>query len=255
MKRRLNYTERRSLDAECVQISLHEQTGNLPSRFSARIEIPKSWNLNPDAKVYVEPYVASTTMRFSFGTVKAIIHPSDTSLYEVDEGSVLFRVKVVDESGELGMLLAAADEVRPSGQATDKDEGERSFFPLVMKDLGQAVWKVEITQVDRPRLVLNNQIPGLREQLLSDPILRGAILPHALDVVLNTMLYSGEFSDSDWVADWKRYVEALEGRSVFPVDDVELEDDEKARIIESAVSTFIDAKKFGEIAKNKISGG
>jgi hypothetical protein len=254
VKRRLNYTNRRNLTPEHISINLEEQKGGQPPRFTARIEIPAAWALKPDAKIYVEPYVASTSMRFPFGTVNEIAHPADTTLRDVDAGNVLFRVKVVDESGDMGMLLASAEEVRPHGQEGEESEGTRSFFPLVMKDLGQAIWKVEITRSDRPRLLLNNQIPGLREQLLTDPLLQGAILPSAMQLVLHAMLAS-EFSDSEWVPDWKMFVENLCGNSVLPADDGEVDEDDIPAIISSAIAAFVDAKRFGENAKAKTVGG
>lgn len=255
MKKRLNYTNRHTLTSEHVSIALHGQGGGRPDRFTARIEIPAAWKLPADARVYVEPYVVSTSMRFAFGTAGAVVQPADTTLADVDSGNVLFRVKVVDESGEIGMLLASADEVRPTGQEGEEEQGTRSFFPLVLKDLGQAVWKVEITRTERPRLVLNNQIPGLREQLLNDPLLQGAILPSAMQAVLQAMLASDEFSDAEWVGDWKSFVETLCGPNVFPPDDSEADPDEIPVIVSNAVNAFVDMKRFGEKAKTGIAGG
>ena len=253
MKRRLNYTNRRNLTAEHVKIALENQPGNLALRFTASFSFPTAWKLNPEAKVYIEAYVASTSMRFPFGTVKEIAHPVDTTLRELDAGNILFRVKIVDESGEIGKLLASAEEIRPSGQEGEESEGVRSFFPLVMANLGQAIWKVEITKSDRPRLLLNNQIPGLRERLLGDPLIQGAILPFAMQYVLDKTLLSAEFDDADWAADWKEFVESLCG-NVFPSDDEELDEDDVAPIVETAVAAFIDAKRFAENAKINSAG-
>jgi len=255
VKKRLNYTNRHALTSEHVSIALHGQDGGRPDRFTARIEIPAAWKLPADARVYVEPYVVSTSMRFAFGTAGAVVQPADTTLADVDSGNVLFRVKVVDESGEIGMLLASAEEIRPTGQEGEEEQSTRSIFPLVLKDLGQAVWKVELTRTERPRLVLNNQIPGLREQLLNDPLLQGAILPAAMQAVLQAMLTSDEFSDAEWFGDWKSFVEALCGPNVFPPDDSEADPDEIPVIVSNAVNAFVDMKRFGEKAKTAIAGG
>lgn len=254
MKRRLNYTNRRHLTSEHIKIALEDQPGKLPSRFNASFSIPSNWKLNPDAKVYIEGYVASTAMRFPFGTVNEITHPADTTLREIDTGNVLFRVKIVDESGEIGKLLASAEEIRPAGQEGEESEGFRSFFPLVMANLGQAIWKVEITKSDRPRLLLNNQIPGLREKLLSDPLLQGAILPSAMQNVLDKLLNSSEFDDAEWASDWKNFVESLCGE-VFPPEDEELDEEDVSPIIENAVVAFIENKRFAEKSKVIFSGG
>jgi hypothetical protein len=255
MKRRLNYTNRRHLTSEHVSIQLQEQGAGKPQRFAAQIKIPAEWELKPEAKVYVEPYVGSTSMRFCFGTVSGIAHPADTSLTEIDAGNALFRIKVVDESGEVGLLLASAEEVRPRGDDGEESEGVRAFFPLVMKDLGQAVWKVELTKADRPRLVLNNQIPTLRETLLSDSLLQGAILPAAMEVVLRAIYASDEFSEAEWVDDWKTFIKELCGDEALPEDE-ELDDPDLAQqIVSKAVADFVDLKRFAEMAKSEILGG
>jgi len=255
VKRRLNYTNRHTLTSEHVSIALVSQKNGRPPRFSARIEIPAAWKLPTGARVYVEPYVASTSMRFAFGTAGAVEQPADTTLTDVDPGNVLFRIKVVDESGEIGMLLASAEEVRPAGQEGEEEQPTRSIFPLALKDLGQAVWKVEIGRTERPRLVLNNRIPGLREQLLNDPLLQGAILPSAMQAVLQAMLGSDEFSDTEWVGEWKCFLENLCGPNILPPEDGEPDPDELQVIISNAVGAFVDLKRFGEKATVGVAGG
>jgi hypothetical protein len=187
-------------------------------------------------------------MRFSFGTVNKITHPVDTTLRDVDPGNVLFRVKIVDESGDIGMLLASAEEVRPFNIEGKENEGTRSFFPLAMVDLEQAIWKVEITKSDGPRLLLNNQIPGLKERLLADPLLQGAILPFAMQFVLEKVLTAEEYGECEWLKDWKQFIESLSD-SALPPDDDEIEDEDASIIISNAVAAFIESKRFGDKAK------
>lgn len=251
MKRRLNYTNRRTLSSDHIIISLDDQGLGLAPKFNAQINIPIEWNLNPAAKIYIEAYVVSTSMRFSFGTVGEIEHPINTTLDDIDTGNILFRAKIVDESGEVGMLLASADEIRAKNQNDDSD-ATRAFFPLVLAPLDQAIWSVEISKTDRPRLLLNNQIPGLREQLLSDPILQGAILPFAMKEVLISM-FSEEFDETTWTSDWKEFVEDLCGH-VFTSNEEDFEEDLKSRIIEDAVSAFVNQKRFGDNAKSHSKG-
>lgn len=247
MKKRLNYTNRRNIPNDGISIQLQNQSGNSSPKFLAQIDIPSSWKLNANAKIYVEPYVASTSMRFDFGTVGEVVHPSDTTLSEIDSGGVLFRVKVVDESGEIGLLLASAEEVRPITEDED-GEGNRAFFPLVLKDLGEAIWAVEITKSDRPKLQINNRIPFLREKLLSDPILQGAILPMAMRLVLKAALEQDEFGEAQWVDDWRKFVEELGGEK-FPDEDENVDDDHIDLIISTAIEQFISVKQFANRAR------
>jgi hypothetical protein len=250
MKRRLNYTNRRHLSSENVAIRLQSQSGDMPPKFMAQIDIPNTWKLAPNAKIYIEPYVASTSMRFDFGTVGEIVHPSDTTLSEIDAGAALFRVKIVDESGEIGLLLASAEEVRPR-EDEEEGEGSRAFFPLVLKDLGEAIWSVELTKSDRPKLQINNRIPFLRERLLSDPVLQGAILPAAMRIVLKAALEEDEFGEAEWVHDWRKFLEEL-GSERFPDEDENPSEDEIEQMISSAVERFSMVKQFVERARMEV---
>ncbi len=253
MKRRLNYTNRKSFSREQVAIHLRRAANEDIDRFSAQINIPEEWKLNPDAAVYVEAYVKSTSMRFPFGTVGQIQHPSDTVLADVDQGAPLFRVKIVDESGEVGLLLASADEIRPREEHED-GEGKRAFFPLVQCDLGEVVWKVQITRSDAPRLLINNRIPSLRDELLNNSLLQGAILPVALQQVLSAIVKTEEFVECDWVEDWRRFVTDLGGEALFEEDD-DSDPDQVDKLIDSCVQLFCDKKRFSTLAKERMLGG
>jgi hypothetical protein len=249
MKRRLNFTNRHQLDTSHVRIALHGDGPDGVQRFTAVIDIPAEWHLPASAHVYVEAYVVSTSMRFSFGTVGSLTHPQETRLRDIDSGNVLFRVKVVDESGDVGLLLASAAEIRPKDNSEGEGAGTRAFFPLVMRDIGQAVWSVDITHTDRPKLVLNNTVPGLRDKVLTDPIFQGAILPAAMRLVLEALIMSGEHDDAEWAADWRAFVTTLCGTGIFPEPEEVPEKDEARDLIERIVSDFVDAKRFVQLAR------
>lgn len=249
MKRRLNFTNRHQLDSSHVRIALHDAAADGVQRFTAVIDIPGEWQLPASAHVYVEAYVVSTSMRFSFGTAGSLTHPQDTRLRDIDSGNVLFRVKVVDESGDVGLLLASAEEIRPGDDSEGEGAGTRAFFPLVMRDIGQAVWSVDITHTDRPKLILNNTVSGLRERLLADSIFQGAILPAAMRLVLEALFMSGEHDDAEWSTDWRAFVTSLCGTGVLPEPEEALEKDDAKDLIERIVSDFVDAKRFVQLAR------
>ena len=118
----------------------------------------------------------TSSMRFYYGTVDHISPPHDCRLTDIDEGkAVLFRLLVVDESNEIGKILASTKAISP----TIDQKSRQSLFPLKIKEIGEAIWAVDL-EADRPHLVLNSRIPGLQEQLINDPLLRGSIYPHAL---------------------------------------------------------------------------
>jgi len=252
MKRRINYTRRRQLLPAHVSIKLLPPASDGgAARFCMRLELPEAWKLRPDARIYVEPYVKSTSMRFDFGTVTAQLPPTDTTLTGIDPGGVLFRVKIVDESRDIGLLLAAADAVRPR----ERDEGSerRSILPLRTRDLGNQMWLVEITAGEGPELVINNRVPGLRERLLEEPLLQGLVFPAALRNVLAAAFGDGEFSDEEWVSDWRQFAGFLGVDSLAEPDespDAETLDQQ----IGETIRRFCDSKRFGERARAIMEG-
>jgi hypothetical protein len=197
-----------------------------------------SLGLPPAARVYVEPYVKSSSMRFAFGTVSAIIPPDERSLPEIDDGAgVLFRVMVVDEIDKVGRLLALADKVAPRGDEEQRD----ALLPLVTEDLGEAVWRVDARKDGQPCLMINSPYPGLKQRLLEDPILMGAVLPLALRDALRVVRDEDDEA-LEWVGRWRRFVEDVAGSAVAELifeecdDEGEETDDAIARVCEAVIA-------------------
>src|ERR1700734_3041990 len=100
MKKRINFTGRKKLASEHIDIRINREHGQQFASFVASFHPAMTKVLDKDAKVYVEPYAVSSSMRFDFGTVSNPKVPTDTLLSQLDrEDSFLFRIKVVDESG------------------------------------------------------------------------------------------------------------------------------------------------------------
>jgi hypothetical protein len=105
MRKRINFTGRKKLASEHLEIRVQNPEGQKHPTFTATLDPASMAGLDKDAKVYVEPYVVSSSMRFDFGTVSQPKIPADTTLSELDRNeSILFRVKVVDESGKVGRI-------------------------------------------------------------------------------------------------------------------------------------------------------
>jgi hypothetical protein len=179
-------------------------------------------------------------MRFGFGTVGAIIPPQDRSLSEIDDGAgVLFRVMVVDESDKVGRLLALADRIAPLGDERQRD----ALLPLVTEDLGEAVWRLDAAKGAQPRLMINSRYPGLKQKLLEDPLLMGAVLPLAVRDALR-IVRNEDDEALEWVARWRRFVEDVTDEEVakFIFDEGEDEDEDEgmdeaiARVCEAVIA-------------------
>lgn len=239
LSRKLNFTNRVSLDRSEIEIELKEQDGK-PPRFSARFNFQKV--LDPDAKLYVEAYCGDTTQRFDFGTIASPVAPENLHLDHISlSGTILFRVKVVDTKVKHGRLLALADKIRPS---EPEDQLNRSSLMTIKgRDLGQQVWSMEFSEDDFPVLLINSKIPEAVSRLNTDSIFIGMIIPHALKQVLLRILFSNEdmLDDSDsWQFKWMEFV------NKFAPDErpVEAEDFETHSWIDSVVEEFCERFQF-----------
>ncbi len=247
MKRRINFSGRKKIQAEDIRIRLSEAPSDLSPSFSAEVKLPAG--LPTDARVYVEPYHRSSSMRFDFGTVGAPHTPADLQLTDIDRSSgVLFRVKVVDESASVGKIIAAASRIRPVKPGDE--QGKKALLPLVSKDLGEEIWRLQMEGA-APELQINNRIPGFRDRLMSDVLLQGAVFPQALAAVLTKLLGTGEYDDDEqWVQDWKAFAATLYGKEL-PDDLAEEDDGQLALMVEEVVTRFCQMYAFATNARKE----
>lgn len=219
MSRRFNYTGRRKLERSSIRILVHEAKGGSPQSFTAEVRIPADMNLDPQARVYVEAYIGASAMRFDFGTVAALSPPDDCLLTDIDEGApVLFRVRVVDESQNVGRLLASANGIRPEGEEDGKHR--KSLLPLRSCDLGEEIWQLKYDSDAGFELAVNNRVPDIMERLKSDTTIMGMIYPDVVRQIARRIWDADSAipDDAEWLADWKTWLEELHGRPV-QVDD------------------------------------
>lgn len=243
MKRRLNSTGRQKILAENIALRVIEDQG-VPERFEANLAGLASLGLDRDARVIVEAYAKTSSMRFDFGTVGLIRAPSDTSLVEIDRGAaVLFRVKVIDVSKVPGRLLAASGPVRPKDESDDDDR--KSLLPMREADLGQEIWRIDVNA--KPILLINRAVPDLAQRLVTDPILQGAIFPVVIREVLTAILSGSIPDDEEWLPDWVAFFTELIGEP-FSTDIGEADDTEDQ--ITRVVDAFNKAQRWVSKARN-----
>lgn len=202
MKRRFNYTGRKKIPREQITITLNRDAGSVRS-FNATIDM-NGLNLPPGVKVYVEAYHRTESKRFDFGTVGKMLSPRDTTLTALAyTESLRFRVLVVDETGQHGLLLVHADRITPISEA-----GKKSILPVEFRDLGHQIWLVEYGEQDEaPILILNRNIPNIENITKSDPQFIMFVYPAVIREVLTHMIFidgvDSPFEPStDWHGDW-----------------------------------------------------
>lgn len=240
---RINSTGRKRLLREHVRILLNDTGNGNPPTFTADINIPPELKLDPAAKVYVEPYVKSSSMRFDFGTAGLVVQPANCVLSDIDAGAtVLFRIKVVDEAGEIGRILASANGIRPEEDSDGNDR--KPLLPVVTANLGEEIWQLEIDKDSGPTLKVNSRIPDLVETLKRDPILQGVIYPEVVRRMAQALLSpDNEYDDGeDWVADWNTWFESQLGREIA---EEEADDTDAAEMLADEItSSFAGKHRF-----------
>lgn len=238
MIRRFNFTERKRIEQERVEIEVTEAADGEPASFNAELNFD-GMGLPADAPVTIEAYRGRMAMRFPWGVAGALTPPLDCRLVTIPDNPS-FRVKVVapDRSG---MLLAMANRIRPR-----RDERHGSLLRLEPSDaLGKEVWRLEFGD-GNPTLLINQNVPGLDAAVRNDGAFRGLVLPEAMRAVLVRALVvdDADFEDDggeaeneggDW-SEWLRFARSFHDAPLLSGDD----DNRAARMmwIDRAVEAF-----------------
>jgi hypothetical protein len=247
MKKRINFTGRKKLASEHLDIRINRPDGQRYATFAATLDPALTKGLEKDAKVYVEPYAVSSSMRFDFGTVSNPQVPSDTALSQLDrDDSFLFRIKVVDESGQVGRILADANGIRPKDSQAE-GISRKALFPVHWLDLGELIWRVDYNQHTGPALQLTTKVSDFPNRLKQDALLQGTIYPQAFREVLWILLKQNDFDDeAEWVKNWREFIKKLIGTDF---DELSSEDEDLESVVEDTVRLFARVHNFGSRAK------
>ena len=241
--RRINSTGRKRVNRRHIKIEMLSSAPGESLKAKATLNLD-SYGFPASSLVVIEAYHRSSGMRFDCGTIDALNVPDPLVLTDVDRsGSVLFRLKVIDNYAEPGKLLGSAERVEAERES--KGEDFRSIFPVDHRDLGHDVWKVEIEPGGRPILIVNTRIPGFLNRVLENPLTVGIFLSGAFRVVLQELVLGTSIEedgeDLGWKEDWLEYCKAELGA----VDDPrEYVDEEKKNWIDDMVKRFCENKGF-----------
>jgi hypothetical protein len=227
MQRTFNYTNRTRLLHQDVRIALKEHSGKFS--FDAVLELT-DYGLPTEALVFLEAYRQTVWMRFEWGTVGALVEPTNRVLSEFDSPEdILFRVRITSPGTKTdphGLLLAEADRVRLRSPDETADTTE-PLLPVVPFDLGHELWRVDFDQ--RPRLLLN-RLAGDYKQIGHHPAFVAAVYPAAMrEILINILLVQKhrDFDDpDDPLSRWLRF-----GIEVLAVGEPPLEDGEEEAML------------------------
>jgi hypothetical protein len=181
--------------------------------FKAKVNF-EGLDLPPHAKVYIEPNFKGVYQRFCFGTVLHFQEPENTRLNELPETELAyFDISVVDENGNIGLLLGKAKGIAVS---TDGIPNDRiPLLPVNPADLKNQFWKLSFDSSDdgRPILEINRNIPEIFEMARNDIKFISLVYPAAFRGVLLRLVAEGDFdADEDsWVSQWNKFISTVLG--------------------------------------------
>ena len=247
MKRNINSTGRQKITHQMVSFDIARTPTGESKSFTANLSGLRELKLPATAHISIEAYLGHSSMRFDFGTVGAIIPPTDTLLSEIDRGGEInFRIKITnnEDAGHLGRLLASGDRLSAASPGIVGD-GQLPLLPVRHEALGEIVWDVSTSNGERPYLLINSRIKGLSARLQDDALLRASILIEAFRKVLWAMLENTQEDEPTWFQDWKIYLATV---LLVPLPDEFInsgDDDEgKEDFVRDAVTAFSNKFQF-----------
>ena len=215
-----NYTGRARVPHRAIDLVVHEGP---PRTFDA------TWNLTniplaADAKVYLEATSAGspTVRRFACGTVAEPAFKTAVPLGDLGGDAPVFAFKVVDESEELGRLLAWAEQLHPERpDLPDHDAGRAALLPVNYVPLGERPYKVSFDNPGgAPWLLVNENIPTAREYIRADAQFAALVFPEVVRRVLERVVadkhYEVNNDDADWRDLWLRLALLRNGGDPVP---------------------------------------
>jgi hypothetical protein len=214
MPRRINWTGRSRISRTDVRIHIQEAS---PPVFSVDVNL-NSYGLPADAAVVVEAYRGVLWRRFDFGTVGLPIAREALTLDAFGESDgVLFRLKVLDAGGA-GRILAEADRLR-AVEREQESRPRKSLLDPVADDLGDQVYRLDVSFETGPQLILNRALPDWRGTAKS-AVFRALVYPTVLRDVLKVALENRDDDEESWVQHWLRFAQSLPG-TVSPPEETE----------------------------------
>jgi hypothetical protein len=238
--RRINSTGRKKILREDARLFVRPDADGVLT-LEATFDLTQ-YDLPADARVFVEAYRQTTSMRFEYGTTSTP-RPSSGLACRLTEFStrdgLLFRVKVTSSGERPGLLLAEADQIRARDVEEEPDQ-RIPLLPLVPADLGQEVWRIDITEASGSQLQVNEKVGDWKAVALS-PAFRSLIFPAALRQVLSYVVLIRETRNTenpeDWRCRWLQFASSLPGvADLPPADSDELDDWDQW--IDSVVASF-----------------
>lgn len=197
MKRTFNYTERKKILREDVQLAII-RPNDLPEVKVLQLNLSR-FPILVSSQIWFEIETGRVGLvRHSLGTVGNIDLNSTYGINERDLGNIRFRIKIVsNEPGNVGKLLAEIDRLKP-----ETDGNVRSLLEVKPSDdLEQRIWKLEISE-SGPELLINTGLGDWREVGESN-IFQSLVFPQAVYEIYKWVGKYSEYPEGSIEEQWK----------------------------------------------------
>ncbi len=256
MKRRFNYTGREKINKDAIKISINRINGK-PKSITTRLNLNET-KYPGDTRIYLDAYHRTDRKRFDFGKISQQMIPEDLTIDELAyTDNLMFRLMLIDESGEHGKILAHADRIR-----ADEEAYKKPILPVRFDDLDQQIWKLEFTgEEGGPILCINNKIPALENLVKTDPVFFMYVFPAAIREIITHMIFIDSVENPDeppvtWHSDWIKFSKMILPNE--PIPDLapdEVDKEEVTKWIDRVVEEFCNCHIVEwEMVKTKLQG-
>lgn len=248
----LNWTNRKKISPNCVQVERLENESSEPRKIS--VEISSLDEYFPEsALVVIEAYRFQISKRFDCGTVGNLKVPNPLVLEVFGTYSLPdLRLLVVNQDEKnKGRLLGSIKTIKIPGSGNRRNS-KKSLLLVDIEALGNEIWKVDFLNTG-PRLIIDSDIPNIKEDIENNPKVFSYIVPSAFRQILNEIvhshrLYETDDSDESWIRDWIDFCKKLG----MDEDPTEIVDEEKSDWVEQCVRKFCDKHNFLSVLTNDM---
>lgn len=253
IKRRINHTGRKKIDRAHIIINLTDHADGTRS-FDATFD-PSNYKLPGEADVFLEAYYQTSRQRFSCGQVNkfSLPTPEKRKITEISsQHPIYFNLKVVDNSGHTGRLLAMAKQIRPRQEGDD--EGREYLINVKTRPLDNVVWTVDFSEYDKPDLILNSGIPQAISKVKNDTYFQSLLLPAVMKDVYTYIFWDADsdYDTGSWQKKWLDLGFSLTGAMPPGLDS---EKDEVQEWIDLTIKSFSAKHHLCTHLINAITGG
>jgi hypothetical protein len=226
-----------------VSITTHTGEGQV-QQFSTTMNFAE-YDLPAGTIIYLEAYYRNALMRFRVGVLSPehSEYQHSGALSELQDPQVNFRVKIVDESQDIGRIVAVVDRIQVFNQDS-KQVTRVGLLPVKFEDLGEQIWLLELSDDNSdPVLCVNKALDTGNvpiNEIVRYPMFTTLVYPQVVRDLLRHLFFDkqGDYGEEDpdgWGYKWVRFAESLPGAGRHPESG---EDEETREWIEQVVQGF-----------------